>query len=61
MLVEEEKTEKNFLEGLFKLHERVSAIRKFGFCRRCDQELPDIEMYCAHCVVSSVLDAKGAD
>ena len=57
MLVEEEKTPKDFLQGLLWLQERVNAVRKFGFCRKCKQELPEIEMHCAKCVVTCALEA----
>ena len=58
VLIEEEKTPKEFLEGLLWLQERVGAVRKFGFCKKCDQELPEIEMYCSDCVITSVLEAS---
>ena len=57
VLIEQEKTPKDFLQGLLWLQERVSAVRKFGFCRKCKQELPEIEMYCAKCVVTCALEA----
>ena len=57
MLVEEEKTQKDFLQGLLWLQERVCAVRKFGCCRKCDSDIPDIEMHCAECVITSVLEA----
>ena len=58
VLIEEEKTPKDFLEGLLRLQERVGAVRKFGFCKKCDQELPEIEMYCSDCVITSMLEAS---
>ena len=58
VLIEEEKTPNYFLEGLLRLQERVGAVRKFGFCKKCDQELPEIEMYCSDCVITSVLEAS---
>ena len=57
VLIEQEKPPKDFLQGLLWLQERVSAVRKFGFCRKCKQELPEIEMYCAKCVVTCALEA----
>ena len=56
VLVEEKKAAKDFLEGLLWLQERVSALRRFGFCKKCGKELPDIGMYCAECVVTSLLE-----
>ena len=56
VLVEEKKAAKDFLEGLLWLQERVSVLRRFGFCKKCDKELPDIGMYCAECVVTSLLE-----
>ena len=58
VLIEEEKAPNDFLEGLLRLQERVGAVRKFGFCKKCDQELPEIEMYCSDCVITSVLEAS---
>ena len=58
VLIEEERTPQDFLEGLLRLQERVGAVRKFGFCKKCDQELPDIEMHCSDCVITSVLEAS---
>ena len=58
VLVEEEKTPKDFLQGLLWLQERVNRVRRFGFCRKCDSDIPDIEMYCAECVITSVLEAS---
>ena len=62
VLVEEEKNPKDFLEGLLWLQERVTALRRFGFCKKCGQELPDVEMYCAECIITSmVVHADDAD
>ena len=58
VLVEEEKTPNDFLQGFLWLQERVCAARKFGCCRTCDSDIPDIEMYCAECVITSVLEAN---
>ena len=55
VLVEEEKSPKDFLEGLMWLQERVTALRRFGFCKTCDKELPEIGMYCAECVITSII------
>ena len=55
VLVEEDKASKDFLEGLLWLQERVTALRKFGFYKKCGQELPDVEMYCAECVITSMV------
>ena len=56
VLVEEKKAAKDFLEGLLWLQERVKAFKRFGFCRTCDKELPDIGMYCAECVITSMIE-----
>ena len=55
VLVEEEKNPKDFLEGLLWLQERVTALRRFGFCKKCGQEMPDVEMHCAECVITSMV------
>ena len=55
VLVEEEKSPKDFLEGLMWLQERVTALRRFGFCKKCGQELPHVEMHCAECVITSMV------
>ena len=55
MLAEEEKRPKHFLEGLLWLQERITTLRRFGFCKKCGHELPEIEMYCAECVITSMV------
>ena len=55
VLVEEEKKPKDFLEGLLWLKERTTAMQRFGFCKTCGQALPDVEMHCADCVITSML------
>ena len=55
VLVEEEKNPKDFLEGLLWLQERVCAYRRFGFCTRCNQELPEVEMYCVECAITKMV------
>ena len=59
VLVEEKNAAKDFLEGLLWLQERVSALRRVGFCRKCDKGLPGIGMHCAECVITSM--HEGAD
>ena len=62
VLVEEEKNPKDFLEGLLWLQERVCAYRRFGFCTRCNQELPEVEMYCVECAITKMVgDVDNAD
>jgi len=61
VLVEEKKASKDFLEGLLWLQERVSVLRRFGFCKKCDKELPDIGMYSAECVVTSLQGTANTD
>ena len=55
VLVEEEKNPKDFLEGLLWLQDRLTALRRFGFCAGCRQELPELEKYCADCVITSMI------